>query len=425
VTETEPGHAPDAGNNESVLLRRNRNFRMLWIGQVLSGTGTNAARIAYPLLVLDLTHSALIAGAVGTAGLVVRLVVGLPGGALADRLDRRSTMIVCDIARMATLALLAILVILHIVTWPIVLVVSATETAASVIFDPASTAILPRIVTDAQLERAWATTEARTSAAGLVGPPLGGLLFGLSSSLPFIGDAVSYLLSVGTAYRIRGSFRPDESRKRSGLWREIAAGIQLSFHDRLLRAVLAQVPLISFAFTGVEFTVILALRHHGVAPGLIGLAQAGIAAGGLLGALAAPRLQGKLSLQSTVVTLAVTGTVMFAVGALILPSPLVAVPVALTLFYAPVANATLFGAMLRQIPDEMRGRVGNTIDLAASGLAAIAPLAAGSVVQRYSGQWAMFGFAATMAAATAVCLLVPVGRAGTDTPTSTATGISA
>jgi hypothetical protein len=57
-----------------VPLRRNRSFRLLWIGQVLSDTGTGTAYIAYPLLVLALTHSPAIAGVVGT----VELVLGLP-----------------------------------------------------------------------------------------------------------------------------------------------------------------------------------------------------------------------------------------------------------------------------------------------------------------------------------------------------------
>jgi MFS family permease len=96
-----------------VPLRRNSGFRLLWIGQVLSDTGTGAAFIAYPLLVLALTHSAVTAGVVGTVRLMVELMLGLPGGALADRLDRRLMMIVCDATRAIVLAGLAVLVLVH------------------------------------------------------------------------------------------------------------------------------------------------------------------------------------------------------------------------------------------------------------------------------------------------------------------------
>ena len=92
TTAPDPGGAPGALST----LRANRNFRLLWIGQVLSDLGTQIGSIAYPLLVLALTHSALIAGAVGTSASIAAFAVRLPAGALADRLDRRRTLIVCD-----------------------------------------------------------------------------------------------------------------------------------------------------------------------------------------------------------------------------------------------------------------------------------------------------------------------------------------
>lgn len=74
-----------------VPLRRNEGFRMLWIGQLLSGTGSQIGWLAYPLLILALTHSAVLAGAAGTARAVILIALQLPAGALSDRLDRRLT----------------------------------------------------------------------------------------------------------------------------------------------------------------------------------------------------------------------------------------------------------------------------------------------------------------------------------------------
>lgn len=390
-----------------VPLRRNSGFRMLWIGQVLSDTGTEAALIAYPLLILTLTHSAAIAGAVGTLRLAVQLVLGLPGGALSDRFDRRLTMIACDLIRAAALGLLTALVLAHLVSWPVVLAVSVVDGAASVLFDPSANAALPGIVADEQLERAWAANEARSYGASLAGPALGGFLFGLGNAVPFLGDAVSYLVSAGTVSRIRGKFRPGETDGRRALWREAADGIRLVVGDPLLRAVLIQAPLVNFAFNGVIFTITLALRRHGTAPGVIGLAQAGIAAGGLLGAFAAPRLQRRLPLGRLVVVITVTGTALFAVAALVLPSPLVAVPVAVTLLLAPAANAALFAAMMRATPEHMRGRASNTVITAAMGLAALAPLIAGLLVQHFSGRWALAAFAAAIGVAAILSIALP------------------
>jgi MFS family permease len=178
-----------------VPLRRNHGFRMLWIGQVLSATGTEAALIAYPLLILALTHSVVLADVVSTVQLAAQLVLSLPGGALADRLDRRLTMIACDSVRAAVLGLLVVLVLTHLVTWPIVLAVALVDDAANVLFSPSANAALPAIVADEQLEQAWAATEGRTYAAALVGPALGGFLFGLGRAVPFLVDVASYLPS--------------------------------------------------------------------------------------------------------------------------------------------------------------------------------------------------------------------------------------
>jgi MFS family permease len=102
---------PEAGL--SVPLRRNRNFQMLWTGQVLSDLGSGFGVLAYPLLILALTRSSVIAGAVGTVAALVAFVVRLPAGALADRLDRRRTMIDYDGVRRVVLAALAVAVGLH------------------------------------------------------------------------------------------------------------------------------------------------------------------------------------------------------------------------------------------------------------------------------------------------------------------------
>jgi MFS family permease len=331
----------------------------------------------------------------------------LPGGALSDRFDRRTTMIVCDVSRGVVVALLAALILLHVASWPVVLAIAVVDGGLNVLFDPSATAALPAIVADEQLDRAWAATEARTYAASLAGPALGGLLFGLGSAVPFIADAGSYLVSGGCVSQIRGKFRAEHSRERKPLWREVVDGLHLVWRTPLLRAVIVQAPLVNFAFNGVIFTVILALRQHGTSAGVIGLVQAGIFAGGLIGAVIAPRLQGRLPLWQLALLMSVAGAVLFAVAAALTPSTLVALPVAITLVLAPTANAALFAAMLRAAPEDMRGRVNSTVIQAATALAALAPLISGLLIEHFSGQWAMAAFAAAMAIAAVMCVALP------------------
>ena len=391
----------------AVPLRRNSGFRMLWIGQLLSDTGTEIGMLAYPLLILALTHSAVLAGVVGTARAITQLCLQLPAGALSDRFDRRLTMLICDSVRAVLLALLGILIVVHLASLPVVLVVSLIEGGAATIFDPSATAALPGIVPDGQLEQAWAATEARTYGASLAGPALGGLLFGLGRAIPFLADAVSYGVSFGTVSRIRGRFSSEKAVERKALWREVVDGLQFVWQVPILRAVVIQAPLVNFAFTGVIFTITLALRQHGTSTAVIGLVQAAIAAGGLLGAIAAPRLQGRMRLGTLVTVITLAGALLFGAAALLIPSPLVAAPVALSLMLAPAANAALFAVMLRSAPQEMRGRITSTVIMVATALATLAPLIAGLLVQHVSGAWATGAFAAAMAVAAALCLILP------------------
>jgi len=397
----------DDAKIDDAPLRRNRNFRLLWVGQLLSDTGSSAAFLAYPLLILALTHSAVIAGVVGSAGAVTQIVLRLPAGALTDRWDRRRTLIICESARTVVLAALAVLVVTHHIVWPVVLIVAIIDDAGSVIFSPASTAALPVIVPSAQLEAAWASTEARTYAASLAGPALGGTLFSVARALPFIGDAVSYGVSVGTVSLIRGDFQSSSDAERKPLRHEVAEGLRYVWRSALLRAVAIQAPLINFAFTGAFFTLTLALRRHGTSPAVIGGLQAAIAAGGLVGALVATRASTRFTLSSLVIGITAFGTGAFAIAALIIPSPLVALPLALTVVAAPTANASLFATMLRATPSELVGRVSSTVLMAAQGLAAFAPLTAGLLVAHVSPHWAMGVFGVSLAAAAVLAIVLP------------------
>ncbi len=153
------------------------------------------------------------------------------------------------------------------------------------------------------------------------------------------------------------------------------------------------------------FTITLALRRHGTSAAAIGLAQAGIMTGGLIGAIVAPELQGRLRLSQMVVTLAVSSTVLFAAAAFLLPSLLVALPVAIALLLSPAANAALFAALLRTAPEEMRGRVNSTVLLAATALAALAPLVSGLLIQHLSGRFALAVFTVAIGAAAVLCMV--------------------
>jgi MFS family permease len=411
---------PDtAARTGPVPLRRNSAFQLLWVGQLLSDTGSEMGLIAYPLLILALTGSPVLAGVVGTVREVALIGLQLPAGALSDRFDRRRTMIACDTVRTAFLALLGIFIAAHLASWPVVLVISLIEGGLGALFDPSAAAALPSIVDQEQLAEAWAATEGRTWGASLVGPALGGLLFGAGRAIPFFADAVSYAASFGTVSRIRGRFRPEQAPERKALWHEMMDGLRIVWRTPLLRALMIEGPLVNFAFNGVIFTITVGLRQHGTSATVIGLVQAGIMAGGVLGAPLAPRLQRRVRPRTLSVAMALAGTVLLAVAAVVIPSPLVALPVAVIVLFAPAANSGLYAIMLRQVPEEMRGRVTSATNMTAMALAALAPLLAGLLVAHVSVSWAVGAFAFAQAAGAALTLTMR-GLRDLDSPAAAA-----
>jgi MFS family permease len=420
MSEPTAAAGPDAAARPGpVPLRRNGGFQLLWIGQLLSDTGSQMGLIAYPLLILALTRSPVLAGVVGTARETALICLQLPAGALSDRFDRRRTMIACDTVRAVLLGALGILIAVHLASWPVVLIVSVIEGAAGGLFDPSAAAALPSIVAKEQLMEAWAATEGRTWAANLAGPALGGLLFGVGRAVPFLADAFSYAISIGTVSRIRGRFRPQRATERKALRHEVADGLRIVWQIPLLRAVVVLGPLVNFAFNGVLFTITVGLRQHGTSATVIGLVQGAIMIGGVLGAPVAPLLRRRLRPSTMALTMILAGALLFAVAAVVIPSPLVALPVAFVVLLAPAGNAGLFAAALRQAPEEMRGRVTSTVTMTAMSLAALAPLLAGLLVEHLSVSWAMGAFAAADAIAAVLTVVIP-GLKDADSPPTAA-----
>lgn len=272
--------------------------------------------------------------------------------------------------------------------------------------------------TGSEMGLAWAATEGRTWAAGLAGPALGGLLFGAGRAVPFLADAVSYAVSFLTVSRIHGRFRPERAPERKALRHEVLDGLRLVWNIPLLRAVAVLGPLVNFAFNGVLFAITVGLRQHGTSAVVIGLVQGGIMAGGALGAPVAPLLQRRLRPRAMFLAMNLAGTLLLVTAAVLIPSPLVALPVAVLVLLAPAGNSGLLASAQRQTPEQMRGRVSSTVTMTAMSLAALAPLLAGLLIEHVSASWAIGAFAAADAVAAVLTLAMPGLRDADTRPTS-------
>jgi hypothetical protein len=228
-------------------------------------------------------------------------------------------------------------------------------------------------------------------------------------------DAVSYGISVLTSRGLTGAFasaaQPGSGR---GLWAEAFDGLRMLWRDSFLRAVLIQAPLLNFAINGALFTVILGLRRSGSSAAVIGGVLAVIMLGGIVGAVLAPQIRSRVTVLRAILLLSVSGTVLMLVAAAVMPSPAVAVPLAIPFIFAPAANAALFAIVLRRTPAAAHGRVNAGLLQVAGGLSAIAPIVSGLLVQRASASWAFVFFAASLAVVVPLALLFPATAAEGD-----------
>src|SRR5882724_5678514 len=332
-------------------LRANRDFRLLWLGSIVSVLGSRASAIAYPLLVLALTGSPADAGLAGFAATIPYLLCQLPAGALVDRWNRKVIMIACDAGRALALASIVLALALDRLSLAQIIAVSFIEGSLYVFHSLAEPASVRNIVHPTHLPLALSQIEARERGAALLGQPLGGFLFDLGRAVPFLADALSYLASLTALLLIKSRFQGERSPARGAFVAEIAQALVWLWRQPFLRA--------------------------------IGLLLAGFGVGGVLGSLAAPWFQRRLSMKAIVIganwvwALALPGIGLadnlFVVGALL----------AIMAFVGPLWNVAIDVYRLLITPDELQGKVGSVISLLAWGAIPLGSLLAGYLLDSF------------------------------------------
>jgi hypothetical protein len=387
-----------------VPLRRNRDFLVLWSSQLVSTLGSQVSLVAFPLLVLALTGSPAKAGLVGFANAIPALLFYLPAGVLIDRHDRRAVMVAtCAIGAAALGSIPLALAVGHLAFAQIVVVAFLQGTATS-IFALTEQGALPLVVHSTQVPEAVARNEARREGASLAGPPLGGLLFGLGRPLPFVVDAVSYLACALGLLALRTPLQEERSAAPRHPLTEIAEGVRWLWDMTFIRASAFGVAGANFIWGGVGIVLIVRAKEQGASSAAIGLIFALLGAGGLLGALAAPRLARRLPIPVIIIGAFWVEAIM--IGALALThEPLVlGALVALAVFPGPTWNATVVGARLTLTPDRLRGRVNSAARLLSGSMIPLGALSAGLLVGATGTTTTLLLFAAWQAAVATACM---------------------
>ncbi|MEU6153459.1 MFS transporter [Actinosynnema sp. NPDC047251] len=347
---------------------RNRDFRLVWSGQALSEFGNGVSQLAYPLLMLALTGSPTAAGALAAVRAVPYLLFGLVAGALADRWNRKRTMIACDLARAVNMATIPVALALGVLTPVHVFVAGFLGGVLYVFFNAAEGACLPNVVRKEQLTAAVSAQGTAQSACGVVAGPIGGVLLQFARGLPFLVDALSFLVSALCLAFVRTDFRDGDSPSagstpRGSLRAEVVAGVRWLWNHAALRLIALTAAGLQLAISGVTLVAIVVVRDSGASSATIGVLFSALGIGGVIGALVAPRLKDRLGLGGLLLSVLWLQGALWVVPAFSTAPIVVGVVLALFSVSMPCFGIAALSFQLEVTPDHLRGRVGTAFSL--------------------------------------------------------------
>lgn len=335
----------------------------LWSASAVSNLGDGLDSAALPLLAALLTRDPLLFAGVAVANKLPWLLFALQAGAIADRVDRKRLMGMVNIVRFAIMALLAVAVIGGWATIWILYLVAFALGVGETLFDNAAQAFMPALVRRDQLE----TANGRLFAVEIVnnqfvGPPMGGLLFGIAAALPIMIDAGTYAVSAVLILTIPGAYAAKRASSatavKARMRTEITEGLRWLWGHRLLRALALMLGLLNgmgaavFAIFALFALEILGLSEFG-----FGVLLTTFAVGSVVGSLAAGRITRRLGRAT-----ALYGSVIiFGVSLLVQGTTSSAIVVGAMAALSGVGTVVwnVITVSLRQaiIPDELLGRV--------------------------------------------------------------------
>ncbi len=344
---------------------RNRDFRALWIGQLLSQIGDNFVIVAVLFVISNLTSSPLAIGILALVATLPQVFLGLIGGVFVDRLDRKLVMIVSDIVR--GLAVLALLFVHRADQLYILYIVSFVMVTVGLFFNPARNAVIPNIVSGEILLTANALIQASQIIAVILGASIAGLLIGwLGPDFAFVFDSFSFAVSAVTIVIMNIpplNSKPSKTKSRV-IWDQLVEGLLFIKNSFPLRHVMMTTAIATLGFGAIMVLGIVYLREKlGIGAEGFGFLYAfqglGVVIGGAIIGRFASNAHSNRVVGSCMVILGMA-IIAFAVA----PSySLVLVAVAIVGLSIVAARAALATLTQRLVPDEKRGRVESAVNM--------------------------------------------------------------
>ena len=347
------------------------NYWRLWSSSAMSNLADGVFKVALPLVAIRFTRSPSQIAGLTFALTLPWLLFALQAGALADRLDRRRTMLGANLGRAVLLAALVAVVALDLGTIWVLYVVALGIGVAETIYDTSAQSILPQIVRRGQLSRANGRLyAAELTANQFVGPPLGGFLVAAGAVAAFATPAALWLIAVAALALVRGPFRIERDQ-RTTMRSDIAEGLRFLRGHRLLRTLAVMVGGFNLASNAAFAMIVIYAVGPGSAMGLsepaFGVLLTTVAVGSLVGSLVAERIERRFG-RARSLTIAIGGSALLVGGPALTSNPyLLGAAFFVGGLTIVVWNVITVSLRQRITPDRLLGRVNSGYRMVAWG----------------------------------------------------------
>ncbi len=402
------------GLGGAVKPLRERQFRLLWLGQIASGMGDALIPVALAFAVLSVNRSATALGGVLAAFTLTRVVFTLVGGVVADRLPRRAVMLTCDGVRAAVEAFTAAMLFSHHMTLPLFLITAAIFGAASAFFGPAADGLVPQTVSPENLQPANALLGISRNALNVFGPAVSGALVALAGTgWVFAIDSASFVVSAFflLQLKVRTHTRPERSR--------FLLQLRDGFREVTSRAWV-RAPVIGFAISNFCVAAFIVLGPKIFLDHFDGARDWGIvsgfgALGGILGGLASVRFRPRHPLSAGFFACMLIAVPIAALAGP-LPLSLIAASWALGLGSVALCNTWWETTLQRDIPESVYARVRSYDILVSFVFMPLGFLVFPLLARGLGYEWTLLAAAVLTAATNLVVAFVPGVHAVTEKP---------
>ena len=343
----------------------NRDFLILWSGQVTSVLGGQMAGLAYPILVLALTHSTAKAGLVPVFWTAPFVLFGLPAGALVDRWNRKRVMQCCNTLRMIAVLGLPAAFFFHILNVYLVYAAALAEGIGFCFFNIAEVSALSQIVSKGQLPHAMAMNEAGYATTSTIGPGVAGEMIHAMKTqvagtmLVFIAYGTSYVATLVAMASMKTPFQQErEEQRTSSIFEDVREGLTFIWNNKRIRTIAFWAAWMALIYGPMQLSVIIMVEHifhHD--EGTAGWIFSAGGVGGVIGAALGPKMKKKFAFGPLLIGIVIMQGIATLLEA---ASPNLFFMALMQLFLQmgnPMWNVTQMSYRLSVIPDQLQGRV--------------------------------------------------------------------